>query len=621
MAAHRIHRMDFGAAPLADGRGACFRLWAPAIREVELLLERGASSESCAMERSPGGWFTCVHGPAAPGDLYRFRLDGGLTVPDPASRFQPQGVSGPSQLVDPTAFEWEDEDWAGRPWEETVLYELHVGAFTPEGSFGGVEDRLDYLAELGVTAIELMPVAEAPGRRNWGYDGTYIFAPNSAYGRPEDMKSLVQAAHRRGIMVFLDVVYNHFGPEGNYLHHYAPGFFTERHHTPWGAAINFDGGLRQVRDFYIQNALYWLEEYHLDGLRLDAVHAIMDDSDPHILEELAEAVMGCFQGRRRVHLVLENDRNEGHYLERFQNGKPRHYVAQWNDDMHHGLHVLITGEASGYYADFAENPVGCVSRALAEGFAFQGDSSPYRNGQPRGEPSAHLPPMAFVPFLQNHDQIGNRAMGERIAELGDEDAIRAAMAILLLAPSPPLLFMGEEWGSCQPFPFFCDFEEDLAEKVRTGRRDEFARFPEFQDPKARQRIPDPNDPKTFEAAVLKWNDRLTPAGQSHLAFYKTLLDIRRREITPRLPGTLGNAGAYRLLDGQGITVNWRLGSRERLCLLANLGREPLRDMPAPPEGKRIFLLGEDMQANMKEGLWAAWSVAWTIEDTMGSAGA
>jgi malto-oligosyltrehalose trehalohydrolase len=322
--------------------------------------------------------------------------------------------------VDPGAFDWQDEGWPGRPWEEAVVYELHVGTFSPEGTFAGVERRLDYLASLGVTAIELMPVGDFPGRWSWGYDGVLPFAPDASYGRPEDLKRLVQAAHARGLMVLLDVVYNHFGPEGNYLHVFArDAFFTERHHTPWGAAINFDGpGAALVRRFFVDNALYWIEEYHFDGLRLDAVHAICDDSATHVLEEIAANVRAGPGRERQVHLVLENDANQSRFLARDANAG-RAVTAQWNDDLHHALHAILTGEADGYYADYAAAPQAHLGRCLAEGFAYQGDASPYRRGKARGERSAHLPPGAFVGFLQNHDQVGNRAFtsGQRLSRL------------------------------------------------------------------------------------------------------------------------------------------------------------------------------------------------------------
>ncbi len=409
------------------------------------------------------------------------------------SRFQPDDVHGASEVIDPSAYAWKHPGWCGRPWEDAVFYELHVGTFSPEGTYGGVADRLRYLKDLGVTAVELMPVADFPGARNWGYDGVAIFAPDSIYGRPEELKALVDAAHELEMMIFLDVVYNHFGPEGNYLHAFAKRFFNPDRHTPWGAAINFDGeDSRPVRDFFINNALYWLEEYRFDGLRFDAVHAIEDTSKPDILTELAETVHSRVDSRRHVHLVLENDKNESRYLGRDGALRPRHYVAQWNDDVHHAYHVVVTGEGGGYYKDYADRPGEHLARCLTEGFAYQGDPSPFREGEIRGEPSAGLPATAFVSFIQNHDQIGNRAFGERINMLAPAEAMRAATTILCLAPAPPMLFMGQEWASSRPFLFFCNLGPELVEPVREGRRKEFASFPEFSDPKARERIPDPN---------------------------------------------------------------------------------------------------------------------------------
>jgi malto-oligosyltrehalose trehalohydrolase len=416
--------MPFGAA-LAENGEAEFRLWAPAAARVDLRTEARGERATMAMPRCENGWRS-IRVPRAPaGTLYQFVVDGGLAVPDPASRFQPRDVHGPSELIDPAAFDWPDAGWRGRPWHETVLYELHVGAFTPEGSYAGAAKKLDHLAALGVTAIELMPVAEAPGMRNWGYDGVLPFAPEHRYGRPDELKRLVAAAHARNIQVFLDVVFNHFGPEGNYLGRYAPQFFLSDRPTPWGAAIDFEGpGSRTVRDFFIHNALYWIEEFHIDGLRLDAVHAIFDKSQPHILEEIAEAVRGAESPERHVHLVLENDDNAAHYLAREPDGRPRHYAAQWSEDIHHALHHLVTGETAGHYGDFADAPVARLGRALAEGFAYQGERSRHRGGRRRGEPSAHLPPTAFVSFLQNHDMVGNRAFSERITATAPAAAVR-----------------------------------------------------------------------------------------------------------------------------------------------------------------------------------------------------
>jgi len=595
--------MSFGAQPLTRDM-ARFRLWAPGVPQVELCVLGGEGERREVMRPEGDGWFALDYGPAPSGSRYCFRLPDGLKVPDPASRFQPQDVHEPSELIAPSDYKWRDTAWRGRPWEETVLYELHVGSFTPEGTFAGVQSRLDYLVGLGVTAIELMPIADFPGARNWGYDGVLPYAPDARYGRPEDLKRLIDAAHARGLMVFLDVVYNHFGPEGNYLHVYARKFFTDRHHTPWGAAINYDGeGSRTVRDFFIHNALYWIEEYHIDGLRFDAVHAIIDDSSPDILEELADVVRAGPGKERPIHLVLENDHNEAHYLSRGDAG-PRRYVAQWNDDIHHALHVLVTGEHSGYYADYADTPRRHLGRCLAEGFAYQGEASAYRGGARRGEPSAHLPATAFVNFLQNHDQVGNRAFGDRIATLARPEALRAVYAILLLAPSPPLLFMGEEWGTRMPFPFFCDFGPELAAAVTRGRREEFARFPAFSDPAVRERIPDPNDPATFQSAVLDWGNTGSAECEAWLGYVRELLGLRQREIVPRLADMPGGAGRYQLFGDSGLQVSWRLNDRSELVLLANLGEAPV-SAAGRPSGEMLF-----STARAAGGLLAPWSAHW-----------
>jgi malto-oligosyltrehalose trehalohydrolase len=579
----RHHELPFGAEIVPGG--VRFRLWAPAAKEAALSLGEG-EGRPLPMTPEEDGWFSLAADSAGAGTRYRYVVDG-APVPDPASRYQPQDVHGPSEVIDPAAYDWRDVAWVGRPWEEIVLYELHVGTFTKRGDFAGVESRLDHLASLGATAVELMPVADFPGRRNWGYDGVLPFAPDAQYGRPEDLKRLVDECHQRGLAAFLDVVYNHFGPEGNYLGRYAPGFFTERHHTPWGAAINFDGGnAAAVRAFYVENALYWLEEFHFDGLRFDAVHAILDDSPRHILVEIATTVRQRMNDRRPVHLVLENDRNEARFLE-VKNGRSILYTAQWNDDLHHALHVLATGQSAGYYGDYAKAPVERLGRALAEGYAYQGEGSAYRDGEPRGEPSAHLPPTSFVSFIQNHDQVGNNAFGSRLARLAEPEAIRVVSAIYLLSPQIPLLFMGEEWGSDQPFPFFCDFDVDLAGKVREGRRREFARFPEFRDEAARARIPDPCAVATFLSAQLDWKTMQRSPHADWLAWYRSLLDLRTREIVPRLRGIGGNAGTWRLLAPDAVAVTWRLGAGAQLALHANFAKEP-RTLDEPPAGRLLF---------------------------------
>jgi maltooligosyltrehalose trehalohydrolase len=559
------HSMPFGAEVLAGG-GVRFRLWAPGAKTVDVAI----GNRSLPMARKDE-WFEHTEPQAGPGTLYRYRIDGELLVPDPASRFQPQDVDGPSEVVDPHAYRWSDHAWTGRPWREAVVYELHVGTFTPAGTYAGAITRLEYLSELGVTAIELMPVADFPGRRGWGYDGVLPYAPDSAYGRPEELKALVDAAHAAGLMVLLDVVYNHFGPKGNYLPRYAPQFFTDKHQTPWGAAIDFSND--SVRKFFIHNVRYWLEEYRFDGLRFDAVHAIIDESPRHILDEIGAAAP---PGK---HLVLENDANQARFL-----GKGR-YNAQWNDDSHHAYHVLATGESDGYYVSYVDAPAKHLARCLAEGFAYQGEVSPFSK-EARGEPSAHLSPSCFVDFLQNHDQIGNRAFGERITQLSDERRLKALTAVQLLAPSPPLLFMGEEWGCTQPFLFFCDFAGELGEAVRKGRREEFSRFASFKGS-----IPDPLAEGTFRLSTLDWNRR--DAGW--LSHYKKLLQLRARAIARRDFGP----GKYRMLGERAFEVKW-----DGLTLVANCGDQKV-DVKETPRQAALW-------SNGKPG--DAWSVNWWISE-------
>jgi malto-oligosyltrehalose trehalohydrolase len=601
--------MPFGAE-CRDG-GVCFRLWAPKARSVDVVLADG--SRPLPLSKQPRGWFELATNKASAGAKYRFQIDGQLKVPDPASRFQPSDVHGTSQVVDPTAFEWEDEIWRGMPWEETVIYELHVGTFTPEGTFASVQRQLDYLVNVGITAIELMPVSDFPGTRNWGYDGVLPYAPDSSYGRPEDLKRLIQTAHQKGVMMFLDVVYNHFGPEGNYLHAYAPEFFTKRHRTPWGDAINFDGpGSRMVRDFFIHNALYWLEEYHFDGLRFDAVHAILDDSVPDILTELAETIRKTFGSKRFVHLVLENANNLAHYLKRDEQGSAQWYDAQWNDDIHHALHVLITGETDGYYQDYTQQPVRQLGRCLAEGFAYQGDFSSY-HGVPRGQPSRDLPPTAFVSFLQNHDHVGNRAFGERIVELADERALKAAMAILLLAPSPPLLFMGEEFGARTPFLFFCDFAGELASAVTEGRRAEFARFVQFGSAEVRERIPDPNNIQTFARSKLDWSSMEAAPNQKWLQFYRDLLGLRKRTIVPLVKEISGGQASFAASEDKALTVEWRIGDTTTLSLIANLSAVPVTLVVRRP-GQIIYSnsMAAALEREQEQTQMPPWLVAWLL---------
>jgi maltooligosyltrehalose trehalohydrolase len=604
----RRHAMPFGAQLCPDGR-VRFRLWAPAASKVELCLHGRAPEARLQMAAEDDGWFGMMTGLAAAGTLYSYRIDGAWQVPDPASRYQPDDVHGPSQVIDPDRFDWQDEDWRGRPWEEAVIYEWHTGAGTTQGDYNGTMDRLDYLAELGVTVLELMPLADFPGRRNWGYDGVLPFAPDSRYGHPDELKALVQAAHARGLMVLLDVVYNHFGPEGNYLHVYAPAFFSTRHATPWGAGINFDGrDSHTVREFFIQNALYWLEEYHFDGLRIDAVHAIRDASQPDILIELAERVHDGPGREHPRHLVLENVNNAARYLERRADGAPRWYRAQWNDDLHHALHVLLTGESGGYYQDFADRPAWYAGRALAQGFAYQGEPSGYHGGR-RGEASAGLPPTAFVSFLQNHDQAGNRAFGERIDALAPPEAVRAAAVIRLLAPEPPLLFMGEEFAATTPFLYFCDFQGDLARAVRDGRRAEFVRFAREGAEASGASPPDPGAPESFARSRLDWDSRLEGEHAARLALYRELLRLRRETLLPRLHGLAGKAAEFRVLGDTAFHVAWRLADGSTLEMVANLGRQPVATTHwQRPSGGIVFAQPATLAESLAESRLPAWSV-------------
>lgn len=577
-----------------EGGGVTFRLWAPAARTVDLVC-----GETLTMRRGGDGWFELAVPAARAGLHYRFLIDGELDVPDPASAFQPEDVGGPSQVI-AHSYDWRARDWRGRPWHETVILEAHVGTFTPEGTFRAAIGKLDHLVETGITALELMPVADFSGRRNWGYDGVLLFAPDSAYGTPDDLRALVDAAHLRGLMVFLDVVYNHFGPEGNYLGRYAPSFFSKETSTPWGAAVDYQ--VPQVRDFVVENALHWLDRYRFDGLRLDAVHAIARRGEPSILEDISKAAGRLSEETGRlIHLVLENDANEAGLLDPLTPTPRGKYRAQWNDDYHHAWHVLLTGESRGYYKDYVEDPRAQLRRILASGFAYQGEPSVHRGGARRGEPSGALPPAAFVSFLQNHDQIGNRARGERLDALASACAIEAGLAITLLAPMPPLMFMGEEWGATQPFPFFCDFSGDLAEAVREGRREEFKEDDAHQSEP--DHIPDPLAQDTFASAMLDWKARKKAAHKSRLELVRRLLATRRAEIVPRLRDLSAWSASADKTAGV-VSAIWRLdGGVLRLC--ANLSDES-QPRPTRADGRPIW-------GGPPPDFLQPWSVHWSWE--------
>ena len=599
----RVHAMPFGAT--VEPGAVRFRLWAPAAEHVALAIE--GHDGPLPMTALEDGWHEFTSDQAGPGTLYRFILPDGMAVPDPASRHQPHDIHGPSEVIDPAASAWNDNAWHGRPWHETVLYELHIGAFTPEGTFRAAIEKLDHLVALGINTIEIMPIADFPGAFDWGYDGALLYAPDHTYGRPEDLKALVQAAHARGISVILDVVYNHFGPDGNYMAAYAPTLYTKRHKTPWGDAINFDS--RQsvpVREFIIHNALYWLEEYNLDGLRFDAVHAIIDDSTTHVLHELADRAR-ALAAPRPLHLILENEENRASLLERAPDGTPRHFTAQWNDDVHHVLHVAATGEDSGYYAEY-HGETTLLARAMAEGFAFQGDMMEYA-GKPRGEPSAHLPPACFVSFLQNHDHIGNRAFGDRIAMETPPEAVRAAAAAYLLLPQVPMLFMGEEWAAAQPFPFFCGFTGELADSVRIGRHQEFARFPEFSSEEARARIPDPTAQATFKSAKLDWQAMTTEPHATWLAWYRDIIATRQKEITPLIPRIQPNSAEFRIVAPGAVEIRWTLDDGTRLAVAANLSKGRVEGF-TPNPGRIVWTEG-GMDSH---GTCEPWTVQASLQD-------
>lgn len=553
----------FGPRRLDDG--VEFRLWAPDAPDAHLILPDRAPVR---MRPAADGFFTATLNDVRSEQRYRFHLRG-LDVPDPASRQQhgdPLGWSVLREALPPPR-----QPVPPCPWHRVVLAELHVGTVTPEGRFDALAERLDHFVAAGFTAIQLMPVADFPGRHNWGYDGVLPFAPDERYGTPASLRRLVDAAHGRGLGIMLDVVHNHFGPEGSFLSHYAGPFFTDAHHTPWGAAINLEHPL--VRRYFIESAVMWLTDYDLDGLRFDAVHAFVPAGGDIFLRELAEA---CRAVKPEAWLVLENDHNGARWLERDETGIAPLFTAQWNDDAHHALHVAATGETFGYYADYAADPPAAVQRALAEGFVYQGDASSHRGGATRGEPSSHLPPSAFVNFVQNHDQIGNRPRGDRLA--GQIDPARLALLrfMLLLGPAIPMFFQGEEAAVTTPFPYFCDFGGELGEAVREGRRREFRDAFDTQG-----EVPDPLDPATMMSAILPW-DAMTPAATRK---FRELVEHRERLVMPLLATPF--LGAQTTRNGAALAWQWRFAAGS-LGLFANLDAVPV-DLDAAPSSNAVTI--------------------------------
>ena len=552
---------------------ARFRLWATGQQRVTLRL----NGNDLEMTPSGDGWFEREVSGVAPGTEYNFVLADGMVVPDPASRAQKGDVNGPSLVIDPEQYRWQNTQWRGRPWEEAVVYEMHIGTFTPQGTFRAAIEKLPDLAELGITMLEVLPVSQFGGNRGWGYDGVLLYAPHSAYGTPDDFKAFIDAAHGHGLSVVLDIVLNHFGPEGNYLPLLAPDFFHKERHTPWGAGIAYD--VDAARRYIAEAPLYWLQEYRLDGLRFDAIDQIEDSSEKHVLIEIAERIRADITDRP-IHLTTEDCRNVTFLHPRNEDGSVPLFTGEWNDDFHNAIHVLATGETHAYYQDFADEPEKRVARVLAEGFAYQGEISP-QSGDARGVDSKNQPPVAFVDFIQNHDQVGNRAQGERLITLAGAARTRVLLATLLLSPHIPLLFMGEEYGETNPFLFFTDFHGDLAKAVREGRAKEFDGHAGHEG----ESVPDPNEESTFTRSKLDWHKPDEEEGEAWLALTRKLLALRQRYLVPLLATAGGQSGHVLATAPDFLAVSWRF-PKGTLSLALNIGEQP-QTLPEMP-GETLF---------------------------------
>jgi maltooligosyltrehalose trehalohydrolase len=553
-----------------------FRLWAPNANQVELKI----GSDFFGMTRGDGNWWRTEIPLAKTGIDYAFVLDGGEPVPDPRSPWQPNGVHGCSRTLDHGAFSWTDQRWQAKPLSSAIVYELHVGTFTPQGTFIAAIDKLDYLVDLGVTHIELMPVAEFSGTHGWGYDGVDLYAPHHAYGEPDDLKRLVDATHARGLAVILDVVYNHLGPAGNYLARFGP-YFTQRYATPWGEAINFDGPQSdEVRRFFCDNALMWLRDYHFDGLRIDAVHAILDTSAIHFLEQLAGEVADLqAQTDRQLALIAESDLNDPRIIRpREIGGYGMH--AQWSDDFHHALHCVLTGERAGYYRDFGS--LADLAKALQRVFVYDGRYSVFRRRR-HGRPPSGLSGHSFLGYLQTHDQIGNRAKGERSSHLMSVARLKIAAALVLTGPVVPMLFQGEEWGATSPFLYFTDHKDpQLARNVTEGRRREFASFGWKP-----AEVPDPQAVETFERSKLNWTERDKEPHAGLLAWHRRLIELRR-EIPALSDGRLDRVEVS--FDEQ---KKWLVVRRGPVTVACNLN-QMTQQVPVPAKpGSRLLLASQN----------------------------
>lgn len=539
--------------------GVTYRVWAPEISQVRVQIKRNGAIHSLPLTKADHGYFNGLDPDGKAGDIYGYQLgDSSQVLPDPASRAQAGDVHGCSVVVDPRSFRWRDESWRRPPFRDLVIYELHVGTFTPEGTFRAAIGKLPYLRELGVTALEIMPIGDFPGKQNWGYDGVLIYAPARCYGSPDDLRAFVDEAHRHGLAVILDVVYNHFGPDGNYFGAYSPHYFNNRHHTPWGDGFNFDGPHNEaVREFFRQNPLYWMKEYRIDGFRFDATHEIKDDSPKHILAEITDLIHA-----QHGYAIAEDDRNDVAVI---TSPHGLGFDAVWADDFHHTARVGVTGEHHSYYADF-EGSIQQMVTTLRDGWFYHGQTSPILQ-RPRGTVGQHLPPERFVHCITNHDQVGNRAFGERLHHLIPKSKYRTLSMLLCLSPYTPMLFMGQEWSASSPYLFFADHNEDLGRKITEGRRKEFALFPEFSTPAIREKIPDPQQAATFSASKLKWGEIDQEAHAATLRLYRECLRLRNSDPAFRPIDRLG--WSVEMASWGGVVL-WFRGRGQEYLLIFDL---------------------------------------------------
>jgi maltooligosyltrehalose trehalohydrolase len=583
-------------AELVPGRGVHFRVWSPNARRVDLVLEEGPGAPAALpLEAEADGYYSGTAPDAGAGTLYRFRLDAGEALPDPASRFQPRGPHGPSEVIDPSTYEWTDDDWEGVRAEGQVLYEMHIGTFTAEGTWSAAATHLPALADLGVTVLEVMPIADFAGRFGWGYDGVDLFAPTRLYGRPDDVRAFVNRAHALGLAVILDVVYNHLGPDGNYLPRFSDHYFTDRYETDWGEPIDFHGpGSAPVREFFTENAAYWVREFHLDGLRLDATQNIYDvhEGSEHIIAEIARAARTA-AGSRGLYIIAENESQDAQ-LVRPQTAAGQGLDALWNDDFHHAAMVALTGRKEAYYSDYLGNPQEFVS-AAKWGFLYQGQYYSWQEKR-RGTFSLDLAPASFIHFIQNHDQIANSARGARIHRLSSPGRLRAITALTLLGPQTPMLFMGQEFAASAPFLYFADHTADLAQQVRSGRRAFLGQFPSLALPDLQAEMDDPADPETYRRCALDYRER--DANAEVYTMHRDLLHLRRTDPV------LGSAGKGRLdgaaLGGDAFVLRYFGGGGDDRLLIVNLGRD-LTFSPAP-------------EPLLAPPAGARWEVLWSSED-------